>query len=56
MCNAFWEDTDNFIADPDIALIGYQANFKHLKLGYLLFNHNCGTTLSIEVGVKSECL
>jgi hypothetical protein len=28
-------------------MIGYQVNFEDLKAGLFLFNHSCGTTLSV---------
>lgn len=46
-CGKTWPDKDSFLDDPGILLIGYQVNFKYLKLGGLLFNHSCGTTLAL---------
>ncbi|OGR15393.1 MAG: hypothetical protein A2277_03910 [Desulfobacterales bacterium RIFOXYA12_FULL_46_15] len=46
-CGKTWPDRDSFLDDPEIFLIGYQANFKYLKLGGLLFNHSCRTTLAL---------
>jgi len=36
-----------FLQDPELKIIGYQANFDELQMGLLLFNHCCGTTMSI---------
>jgi len=44
---------DEFLADPDLRLVGYQVDFEALHLGLLLFNHEvtgCGTTLAIAAG------
>ena len=50
-CHTEWQERADFLNDPDIKLIGYQANFKNLELGLLLFNHlSCRTTLSVEAG------
>ena len=38
-CFNAWKTRDGFLKDPKIQIIGYQANFKHLELGLLLFNH-----------------
>jgi hypothetical protein len=48
-CQAEWRTRDDFLSDPEVGLIGYQANFEELKAGLLLFNHSCRTTLAIEV-------
>lgn len=36
-----------FLQDPELNIVGYQANFVELEMGLFLFNHSCGTTLSI---------
>lgn len=51
LCEYEWADRDEFLTDPELRLIGYQANLDDLKLGLLYFNHerpDCGTTLAIE--------
>jgi len=48
-CGFEWKGREDFLRDKNLTLIGYQANFDILKLGLLLFNHNCGTTLSLHV-------
>jgi hypothetical protein len=50
MCGATWVSRHDFLADPDVGLVGYQVNFADLVAGIFLFNHNCGDTLSIPVG------
>ncbi|MBL7115109.1 MAG: hypothetical protein ISS35_05030 [Kiritimatiellae bacterium] len=49
MCKHHWSTQEDFLADPDLRLIGYQANFGHLSLGYFLFTHTCGTTIAVTV-------
>ena len=48
-CRTTWFDYTDFLADPCLQLIGYQALFENLSKGLFLFNHSCGTTLSISV-------
>ena len=43
--------------DPAIAIVGYQATFNQLELGYFLFNHlvdDCGTTMAVEAGAFKD--
>lgn len=52
MCRQEWISRENFLRDPDITLIGYQADFKNPDNGLYLFNHvkqGCATTLSFHV-------
>jgi len=53
MCNAVWETRQAFLADPELAVVGYQTDFEALEAGLFLFNHRrpgCGTTLVVEAG------
>lgn len=46
-----WFNRDEFLRDLNIDLIGYQANFSHLELGYFLFNHlTCQSTIAVSAG------
>lgn len=54
MCNAEWQTKDEFLADPELRLNGYQFtsfSFRNSREGgVLLFTHQretCGTTLAI---------
>jgi len=47
VCRRTWNDRTEFLADPDIELIGYQVHFKDLNRGLFLFNHSCHTSLAI---------
>jgi len=48
-CGHIWHDRESFLADPEVQLNGYQANFENLKLGLLLFDHQkCRATMAIN--------
>lgn len=40
----------DFLNDPGLKPIGYQANFEALTAGIFLFNHDCYGTLAIPAG------
>ena len=48
-CGAKWVSRDDFLGDPDVEIVGYNANFDDLLAGTFLFNHACGGTLSLSV-------
>ena len=53
-CAYTWNVRDDFLEDPSICLVGFQASFKETESGHYLFNHilegkHCGTTLAVEV-------
>ena len=50
-CSVTWRTRDEFLTDPDVELIGYQANFEDLKTGMLLFNHACHATMATEAEI-----
>jgi len=51
-CDIPWFTRNEFLQDKNLELVGYQANFSHLELGFLLFNHlRCKSTLSVPAGV-----
>ncbi len=47
-CGNEWKSRSLFLADPEVKLIGYQANYRELTEGLFLFNHSCETTISIK--------
>lgn len=49
-CGHAWAAREDFLGDPDIALVEYQVDFEALHLGLLLFNHRCRTTLAMDAG------
>ena len=49
MCNAKWQTRGDFLADHNLTVTGYMANFDRLELGIFLLDHmTCGTTLAIK--------
>jgi hypothetical protein len=51
-CAACWETRDEFLADPELKLAGYQVAFENLKGGLFFFNHlhqGCFPTLALPV-------
>jgi hypothetical protein len=47
-CGHVWRTRDAFLGDPQLELVGYQAEFDDLLLGLLLFNHlACGSTIAV---------
>ena len=48
VCRQTWNDRAEFLADPDLEIIGYQVHFKDLKKGLFMFNHSCNTSLAIH--------
>ena len=53
-CGEGWSTREDFLDDPGISLIGYQANFVALEKGLFLFNHSCQSTLSVEMRIFSD--
>ena len=54
LCNFTWMGRDSFLSDPNIKIVGYQADFSGNEDGFFLFNHNCGTTFSIPVNTFGD--
>jgi hypothetical protein len=51
-CNHPWFSRDEFLADNNLQLVGYQVNFGKLELGYFLFNHlTCLSTIAVPAGM-----
>jgi hypothetical protein len=47
-CGHVWPTRAALLGDPQLEIIGYQANFDDLLLGLLLFNHSaCGSTIAV---------
>ena len=56
-CKHYWENREQFLSDPGVSVIGYQANFAALEEGYFLFTHeepDCRTTLAFQAGDFSD--
>jgi hypothetical protein len=53
MCRLVWPSREVFLSDPQLIVVGYQADLDALETGLFLFNHRergCGTTLAVEAG------
>ncbi len=53
-CAYTWRDIGDFLKDPAICLVGFQANLYENEPGLYLFNHileenQCDTTLTVDV-------
>jgi hypothetical protein len=48
-CWFTWECRDDFLSDPEVTIIGYQAHFSELTAGFFLFNHSCQGTFAVRV-------
>lgn len=47
-CQNYWLTREELLQDASVELIGYQANFIYLELGFFLFNHlDCESTIAI---------
>lgn len=46
-CGRTWAGREALLADPQVRLCAYQANFEKPEAGQFLFNHSCGTTFSL---------
>lgn len=49
LCHHVWQEREDFLADPDLEIIGYQVCFEGVKEGLFLFNHRCETTIAVRV-------
>ena len=47
-CDHIWKSRNDFLFDPDLSIVGYQANFRELEAGIFLFNHICKTTVALN--------
>jgi hypothetical protein len=54
-CDFPWASRIEFLQDGNTKLVGYQANFCQLELGYFLFNHlTCESTIAIPAGLFKD--
>jgi hypothetical protein len=49
-CGFVWTERRSFLSDPQLRLIGYQADFDEPVMGLFLFDHTCGTTFAVLAG------
>ena len=51
-CETEWKDREEFLSDPQVELMGYQAIMVDLKAGVFMFFHRkegCETSMGLEV-------
>jgi Holliday junction resolvase-like predicted endonuclease len=48
VCRFIWDTASDFLKDAGLSYIGRQMGTKAGDLGLIMFNHSCGTTLSIK--------
>ena len=54
-CGKAWPQRIAFLMDPSVEIVGYQADFFELELGFFLFDHvDCGTSLAVHVDAVSD--
>jgi hypothetical protein len=54
-CEIPWFTRDEFLNDGNLKIIGYQANFSRLELGYFLYNHlTCQSTIAIPAALFKD--
>ena len=54
VCGHRWATRRDFMADVNVEIIGYQANFKNLTSGLLYFNHVCKNTIALHADVFAD--
>ncbi len=53
-CKHVWATCHEFVADPNVSVIGYQVNFKDLETGLLFFNHSCNNKIAIRADAFAD--
>ncbi len=46
-CGRSWQAWDNFVLDPTIRLLGMQSEITKPDINLLVFEHSCGSSVSI---------
>ena len=46
-CRRAWPTWDNFVLDPDVRLLGLQSEIAKPDVNLLVFEHSCGSSISI---------
>jgi hypothetical protein len=46
-CKDVWPAWDNFVLDPAVRLLGFQSDLIHPDVNLLVFEHACGSSISI---------
>jgi hypothetical protein len=48
-CGRAWQSREEFLADPELELVGYQVDLANNIGGLFLFNHTCFDTIAMSV-------
>jgi len=46
-CRRSWPTWDGFVLDPDVRLLGLQSSFTNPETNLLVFEHACGSSISV---------
>jgi hypothetical protein len=46
-CRDAWPTEDSFVLDPNVRLLGLQSDLTHPDINLLVFEHGCGSSISI---------
>jgi hypothetical protein len=46
-CKGAWASWEDFVVDPAVRLLGLQADVAHPDVNLLVFEHGCGSSISI---------
>ena len=46
-CHQTWKAWHDFVADPGVRLLGFQGSERYPDTNLLVFEHRCGTSISI---------
>jgi hypothetical protein len=46
-CKKAWETWQKFIFDPEVRLLGFQGSDRYPDTNLLVFEHRCGTSISV---------
>ena len=52
-----WGERKDILDDPQLKLVGYQADFARPNRGFFLFNHmvdECGSTIVVEAELFTD--
>ncbi len=53
-CGCKWKSREDFIADPNIKMLGLQESYCTTISDMYLFNHSCRNTLAVGIHAFTE--
>ena len=48
-CGSKWKSREDFMADPNIRMLGLQKSYSPTLADLYLFNHSCSNTLAVSI-------